>query len=1217
MLVPLCIHLPGYAQSKPAGPVIATPNAASIALAGEVPVSYFTGLPAIDVPLYTIRERGLVLPLALSYHAQGFRPDLHPSWVGANWSLQAGGAITRKLNNLPDEWKSDDYNINGYYYSHDRLNNPAWSSTDTLAWLNPVTVAAEKWQDREPDEFGFNFLDFSGKFFLDHLGKWRVQCDKNLEVMFSEEDLVNPFFHNSVPAASMPFFKPKVFGKFTLVDDSGIQYVFGKTESTDGIEYSSSITPPDLNYRTWLIATSWHLAEIRFPDQTGIITINYERGPFQSNFQYFESQNRFFVSRCTPAAGGTSSYDAKGLSGTITSPVYPTAIYTTSGVKAEFYFSRSNEMQYPSSTYLEVFRDEQGRLPAQQSPPSSVPPGYFSFMLARNEVPFYVQNGIWADGIVSNDKFAWFKLDSLVIIDYDLNNNMARTPFQRMSFRYRENPNERLKLESVAMYGAEPGQDSLQYVMKYNDWGSAAPGYVADLTDHWGFANNKPLKKDPQYGGYQWYGENMLTSRSPDETATRIDILKELLYPTGGKVAFEYEPNRYGKYMLNINRGFPVPGEGIAGGLRIKRITQDDGAGNLQSREFFYVNGYSPGVLLGSLNSSGVLDGKPGFSNYNYTINQNGLYLSVYSSNAIVPVSANSGAFCGYSEVTERFSDSSYKTYRFTNHDNGYADDNAVNTITPVELGVPYRSRSFERGKLLSESVYSASGSLVQSTDYTYQRKAAGADSNLVRSLRKEYGGYCTTFLGSGLNPYIGQASMGYQLPVWNGFFISPESFHPSYTTATAYGYYVYRFLPQTITKTNYPSPGQTGTAMISTTSFEYDEKANLIKTLQTGSQEDTITRQFKYPYHFAGQAVYDTMVSRHMNGLMVESATYRQSVFTEKEMTRYELFNNGKLVKPGALQKQRAGNPAYTDVHFYQYDEKGNVLDMQGPDGIRTSYVWSYFKSRPLAKISGLPYSSVEPLLDQQALTFPSGGDAMLLAEADKLRTQLPSARVSAYLYDARSGWNLKQEKDMNGRNTFYKYDVLGRLAVVSDNDNHILSKNDYRYRAYAAYTFLNTEKSGLFQSQLCSPGYRGSYLYTVPEGKYGSYSSQAEADIQAQQDVDRNGQAAANAQAVCVPYYNYQACCGWGVLYSSFEIAGNGNINFSLVLTKSGGGSFYNVQTGTLSGQLFLPSASRNISFSSQGVSGVLTINPGGEVRLSVGNTNGLVQINGSYSL
>src|SRR6185503_17597888 len=94
-----------YSQNKPAGPIIATPNAASLGTYGEIPVSYYTGLPTINIPIYTIKERGLSFPISLSYHAQGFRPDVHPSWVGSNWALEFGGVITRKMNKYPDEWR--------------------------------------------------------------------------------------------------------------------------------------------------------------------------------------------------------------------------------------------------------------------------------------------------------------------------------------------------------------------------------------------------------------------------------------------------------------------------------------------------------------------------------------------------------------------------------------------------------------------------------------------------------------------------------------------------------------------------------------------------------------------------------------------------------------------------------------------------------------------------------------------------------------------------------------------------------------------------------------------------------------------------------------------------------------------------------------------------------------------------------------------------------
>lgn len=176
---PLC-----YSQSRPAGPIVATPNAASLGLYGEVPVSYFTGLPNIEIPIYTIQERGLSFPITMSYHALGFKPDVHPSWVGANWSLNFGGAITRKMNKLPDEWNSNEYihiydNIFGYYYTHNRLNNFNWSSNDTLLAMgiaNGNNNEQRKLQtsDREPDEFNFNFLGFSGKFYLDHLGNYDI-----------------------------------------------------------------------------------------------------------------------------------------------------------------------------------------------------------------------------------------------------------------------------------------------------------------------------------------------------------------------------------------------------------------------------------------------------------------------------------------------------------------------------------------------------------------------------------------------------------------------------------------------------------------------------------------------------------------------------------------------------------------------------------------------------------------------------------------------------------------------------------------------------------------------------------------------------------------------------------------------------------------------------------------------------------------------------------
>ncbi|MCX6318025.1 MAG: DUF5977 domain-containing protein [Bacteroidetes bacterium] len=1205
----------GFCQSnKPAGPVIQTPNTNSIGLYGEVPVTYFTGLPSVNIPVYTIQERGLNFPISLSYHAQGFRPEAHPSWVGSNWALNFGGVITRKMNKFPDEWNSPDYNIFGYYYTYNRLNTFNWSSTDTLLDLstsNPNYNQDLDRLDREPDEFTFNFLGYSGKFFLDHLGNWRVQCNKNIKVIFNPTDIVHPFFNSSMPGSSnFPYFRPKVFSKFTLVDDQGIQYVFGDNGSNDGIEYSSSITPPGFNYRVWMIASSWNLVEIKWPDNTGSLSINYERGPFQSSFQYFESKNGFYVKQCDQP----KSFESKGISGNITWPVYAKSISTSSGVVVDFKFSKSNELSYPTSTYFEVFRDELGRLPSQQSPQQGIPLEYFNFMQSAGSVPYYSANGIYADGVISSNKFVWFKLDSLTISNWDYSNNMAKTAFKRVVLSYKESPYERLKLLSVKFKGSAPGNESQDYGLTYNDYGSAAPGYVTDLTDHWGFANNRLLKREPTYGGYDWYGGNMLLNREPSLIATKIDILTSITYPTGGTSSFEYEGNEYGKYLMPSTRAYAPGGYGKAGGLRLKKLTNSDGFGNTDVRDFFYVYGYTPSADINTLTSSGILDGKPASNHYNYSVTtSSGQYLTMYTSNGIAPLSGNSGALCGYSEVVEKYKDGSYKIFKYTNHDNGFTDHDPITNITPPEMGIPYRSRAFERGEPLGEEWYNASGQLVKKTDYTYTRIGAGADSNFVRSLRKAFGGYCTT--ATLLNPYIGSLAAGFQLPNMPGFIILPSSYIPNYTTGTAFGYYTYKFLNYKITVKTYGTGVASGQFVQTEKILSYDAVGNLIESSDNDSKGNTIVNKIKYPYHFAGQTVYDEMGARNMIGVPVETETILAGVTIGKDKTNYDFFNSNVLIKPKTVTRQNGSSTPYTIIQFNRYDEKGNILEFENNDGIKNSFLWSYFKTRPVAKIAGAEYSTVEPLVSQQVLTYPSGGDAQLLGAVDQVRTQLGNAFVGTYLYDSKSDWGMKQSKDQNGVSTFYEYDLMGRLIRVRDNDNRIISQNEYKYKDIITYPYRNIQKSQIVYGTNCPYGYENRIWYNVPADKYGSFISQADADQKAQHEIDVNGIVYANANAPCMPIWSYNACCSYSCVYSNFSLDA-GVASFSLVITRTSPGGGSGIKIGTLTGPLFLPSVNKNFSYNSGGVTGMITITQSGDVLLSGSIGANPVQITGTYT-
>lgn len=81
-----------------------SPDAVALGKFGETPVDYFTGVPSISVPIYTIQAGPISLSIGLSQHSSGLRPAETPSWVGHGWVLNAGGMISRTVQGIEDEY---------------------------------------------------------------------------------------------------------------------------------------------------------------------------------------------------------------------------------------------------------------------------------------------------------------------------------------------------------------------------------------------------------------------------------------------------------------------------------------------------------------------------------------------------------------------------------------------------------------------------------------------------------------------------------------------------------------------------------------------------------------------------------------------------------------------------------------------------------------------------------------------------------------------------------------------------------------------------------------------------------------------------------------------------------------------------------------------------------------------------------------------------------
>ena len=83
-----------------------SPQTASLLKYTEFPVSPATGIPNIDIPIYTIEWDGVRIPISISYHASGIKVNDVASPVGLGWVLNAGGVIGCSKNGARDDFSS-------------------------------------------------------------------------------------------------------------------------------------------------------------------------------------------------------------------------------------------------------------------------------------------------------------------------------------------------------------------------------------------------------------------------------------------------------------------------------------------------------------------------------------------------------------------------------------------------------------------------------------------------------------------------------------------------------------------------------------------------------------------------------------------------------------------------------------------------------------------------------------------------------------------------------------------------------------------------------------------------------------------------------------------------------------------------------------------------------------------------------------------------------
>ena len=104
-----------------------TPEAAAFEQVAEIPVGNYTGTANISIPLYTIECGDIKVPISLEYLGTAIRVNQEASWVGLNWMLNAGGAITTQL--------SPNYDVSGGFPNEGKR---AWNFLMNRASLKEI-----------------------------------------------------------------------------------------------------------------------------------------------------------------------------------------------------------------------------------------------------------------------------------------------------------------------------------------------------------------------------------------------------------------------------------------------------------------------------------------------------------------------------------------------------------------------------------------------------------------------------------------------------------------------------------------------------------------------------------------------------------------------------------------------------------------------------------------------------------------------------------------------------------------------------------------------------------------------------------------------------------------------------------------------------------------------------------------------------------------------
>lgn len=973
-----------------APPTYASPNAAALGKFGDIPITYHTGTPEISIPIYTVTQGSLSLPISLSYHSSGVRVAELSSWVGLGWSLNAGGMITRTVHGGPDDlhnWQQGPqgysdlhwgwYTNGAFPYAITGCENQSGMTIQQSLLTAPggasvplgtpgncfyyFSDAALGYIDLEPDLYTFNVNGHSGKFFFD--------ANKNVHMIPDDDFAIQPVINASTGA----------FDSWIIIGSDGNKYYFGTTAATEVT--GNDPTGVGASFYDNLNTNTWYLYKIVSPN-----------GEDEIDFSY-TSETYTYGNR-----GGQSVIinQSGGYSGDVSTASTVPSISRVLG-------KRLSQITTSSGNVTVTFtgRNRQDVDPIFQSPMAQsldniqivTPVGCKNFSLS-NYYPAAqgTSGGTCCSGQTTSHNT---RLILNSVQESDCNGNVL--PAYTFTYNLTNLPS-RYSL----------GRDKWDY---YNGVDTNLSLFPNDLAN--------------PYTGIIFGTAN----RAVNSTYMQAGMLTKITYPTGGSTTFTYEPHVESLTSQQI------------GGLRVSQIVNDNGKGSTITKTIQYSGGF-------------LYNGMPVyFQNPMNNLQKDGAayFGTIVSASPNSAMWSTQGYHIGYSDVTEIESGNGKTIYHYFNTALFGHPDNQSYPMGESVAG-------FGTSDLSGKDVYreGESTSFVHESNY----KTTGNNPYSIKA-RKVSSVGC---LG-GCNSYNTQN-------LYTDYYINTNRYHLYSTDVTKDG-------------------------LTTHTDYEYGLALNSPTAVVLTDSNGTVNRtEWNYAITPGSGAPAEMYVAtnpnfKNMIGIPLEQREYRNGVLVSKVQNNFTAAN-GNVLLTQTKQYPTGGTDFQESDNTYNASLR--LSQITKSDGTRTSYVWGYGNSLPVAEaINADPnqifYTSFEDQVVNSSsdartgrksynasytITLPTAGTYILSywikqsgggtwqnmqttistnttiggngALIDEIRLFPKGAQMTTYTHDP--GIGITSKTDVNARSNFFQFDTFGRLNLVKDNDGNVTKRYSYNYK-------------------------------------------------------------------------------------------------------------------------------------------------------------------------